>query len=102
MKALSLKWTGVLGAIACTATVAMAAGGQLAAASSQDENPVTQNHPAECVGNDNCKKVESDCRACCSETHLPTCDHGFGFFNCVNKCKAQHGCLGKREHDKKS
>jgi RHS repeat-associated protein len=40
-----------------------------------------------------CAKVAQECREECSETALPTTDYGFGFFNCVNRCKAAAGCL---------
>ena len=39
-----------------------------------------------------CKKVEERCKAECSQSCLPSCNHGFRFWNCVNRCKARHGC----------
>ncbi len=39
-----------------------------------------------------CKKVAEQCRDECSSSCLPTCNYGFKFWNCVNKCKTKHGC----------
>ncbi len=38
-----------------------------------------------------CRQVAAACRERCSEL-LPTKDHGFTFFNCVNKCLMDAGC----------
>ena len=39
-----------------------------------------------------CKQVKQDCIERCSDTALPTGDHGFRFWNCVNKCMAESNC----------
>jgi hypothetical protein len=38
-----------------------------------------------------CKKVKNKCIGDCQKT-LPTPDHGFKFWNCVNKCMEVEGC----------
>ena len=39
-----------------------------------------------------CKKVKEDCLVACSRSSLPTGDHGFKFWNCVNRCMEAAGC----------
>jgi RHS repeat-associated protein len=39
-----------------------------------------------------CREIAAMCRAGCSETALPSGDHGFRFWNCVNRCMEQNGC----------
>jgi len=39
-----------------------------------------------------CKKVKEDCLVVCSRSSLPTGDHGFKFWNCVNRCMEAAGC----------
>ena len=39
-----------------------------------------------------CKKVAEGCRETCAETSLPSGDHGFRFWNCVNMCLEKAGC----------
>ncbi len=41
---------------------------------------------------DPCEEIENMCIAECTDV-LPTKDHGFTFWRCVNNCKARHGCL---------
>jgi len=40
-----------------------------------------------------CRKVKDQCIEECTETALPTKDHGFTFWNCVNDCLKRNGCL---------
>ncbi|MDI1477589.1 hypothetical protein [Polyangium sp. y55x31] len=49
----------------------------------KDEPPPTQQ---------DCKQVKDDCIVTCSRSSLPTGDHGFKFWNCVNKCMKAAGC----------
>jgi hypothetical protein len=44
-----------------------------------------------------CKRIRDKCIAQCSETHLPSGDYGFNFWNCVNKCMQKFGCPTVRE-----
>lgn len=39
-----------------------------------------------------CKKEKERCLDVCSDSSLPSGDHGFRFWNCVNKCMADAGC----------
>ena len=39
-----------------------------------------------------CKKVKVQCIEQCSDSSLPTGNHGFTFWNCLNKCMAASGC----------
>jgi hypothetical protein len=38
-----------------------------------------------------CKQIKDDCIAECAR-ELPTPDHGFKFWNCVNDCMRREGC----------
>ena len=42
---------------------------------------------------DRCKKIKDYCIDICSDTALPSGDRGFRFWNCVNQCMEEHGCL---------
>jgi RHS repeat-associated protein len=53
---------------------------------------VSQDRFGLCPPPPDCKKVAAKCREQCSETHLPTTDYGFQFFNCVNDCLLINGC----------
>jgi RHS repeat-associated protein len=50
--------------------------------------------PQQCAGIDElrCRQVKNECIAHCSDTTLPTRDHGFSFFNCLNACMRRNGC----------
>lgn len=54
--------------------------------------PLPETAPA---GTVDCKKVKTQCIDECTKKALPTKDHGFRFFRCLNACMEQHGCLGK-------
>jgi uncharacterized protein RhaS with RHS repeats len=45
-----------------------------------------------CKEGKDCTKIKNNCIEQCSETHLPTGDNGFKFWNCVNKCVKDNGC----------
>lgn len=51
-----------------------------------------QSRPARPL-DERCQKQEETCFERCSESALPTPDHGFKFFNCMNRCMAEVGCL---------
>lgn len=99
MKRLSLVIAATLAAVSCAASVAYAVGNTKHLDSSEEHKPKTQTTKL-CDNSNRCRQVKNDCIACCSNTHLPTCDHGFGFQNCVNKCMQDKGCLAKSEGGK--
>ena len=39
-----------------------------------------------------CRKVKNECIEDCSDEAMPTGDHGFKFWNCVNSCMERRGC----------
>jgi len=39
-----------------------------------------------------CAKVKNECIERCSNSSLPSGDHGFKFWNCVNRCMKDNGC----------
>jgi hypothetical protein len=39
-----------------------------------------------------CRAAKQRCIETCSDTTLPTKDHGWEFVNCVNRCMEQAGC----------
>jgi len=39
-----------------------------------------------------CTLVKNACIAECSETSLPSGNHGWRFYNCKNACMTRHGC----------
>jgi RHS repeat-associated protein len=47
----------------------------------------------ECSEEDPCDKIKDMCIAQCSETSLPSGNNGFRFWNCVNDCLRDNGCL---------
>jgi len=47
---------------------------------------------AHAYANSGCYQWVAQCRAKCSATALPSGDHGFRFWNCVNACAAVNGC----------
>jgi RHS repeat-associated protein len=47
-----------------------------------------------CQSTGYCRKIKDKCIAECNST-LPTGDNGFRFWNCLNSCMKEFGCLGK-------
>jgi hypothetical protein len=48
------------------------------------------------ANDDFCKRIRNMCIAQCSDTSLPSGDHEFSFWNCVNKCMQKYGCPSVR------
>jgi RHS repeat-associated protein len=42
---------------------------------------------------DRCKKIRDFCIDICSDTALPSGNRGFKFWNCLNQCMEEYGCL---------
>ena len=57
-----------------------------------DNNPLKWTDPWGLANCPDCKKVKADCIEQCSDSSLPSGDHGFRFWNCVNKCMEANGC----------
>ncbi len=54
--------------------------------------PVVTTAPTATPVKMDCKKVKQDCIQKCSDTTLPTKDHGASFFKCFRACMAANGC----------
>ena len=59
-----------------------------------DSEDDADEHENETPSKEYCREVKDICIQNCAISDLPSGDNGFRFWNCVNECLDEYGCLG--------